>query len=158
MTALINHPIWQKLWKIYFWSCLVFIIFRYLYGFVTSEIPMGIAVDALIFNILFLLAVFGLAYREKIFSAFFWKIFLLVFVLYDIYKLNSNFSGIQRLLDSYPASMSWTAVSIIAVFVIISYFAVYLYAFKLFKEIDKNAKRKSDKSRWMFTPFIKRKG
>ena len=114
------------LWKLYFWL-LVFALLALNGAAVKRGFSMRDAIDVPI-SLTGLAGVFGFAYQKSIFVSIFWRVFLPVIFVWDIF---ANFlgNGVSGLRD-----FTWLEiVFVIAVYYVLfsaEYVALYLYAFR----------------------------
>lgn len=117
-------------WKIYFWILLILLLIAY--SAILMAMPSVWDFIDPIFSLIALAGVFAYGYKKKLFSANFWRIWLLVIISWDLtYNiLLTDYLGVAQQLRSiteeetfYEELFSW-------VLIIPEYIALYLLGFK----------------------------
>ena len=108
------------LWKIYFFLLILILGVRYLLSL--SELNYSHYIDLLI-SILSLVGLVGLAFKKKIFSAKFWKVYFFVYLIWDFL--------FNIVIDPYVRQTKFNPTSLIGLVILIPlYIALYIYGFK----------------------------
>jgi len=155
MTDVPIHRNWQIFWRVYFWFYAILFIISFIFSFYLRDF-IGVILVFVFFG-LNLLGLYGYVYKERIFSAIFWKIYSFIYPSYLIYINTRNFPNYLKIFDN-SISEVWTAfiIAILIANLIVTpaIVAVFLYAFRFFKESEVEGKTRFQ---WRFTPFIKSK-
>jgi hypothetical protein len=134
MTAKGSHRSWQKYWKIYAWFNCIMLLVSFVGSLVNSNFSIQREVIEDVIAILVVIAIFAYAYQKTIMKAYVWKIFLIILLADDIY-------GTIDTINNKPHMISfWLAMAITSVLFIINIIAVYLYAFRFFRETEAHNK------------------
>jgi len=107
-------------WKLYFW---LFCVSMFVYYIDTGLTTVGESIDLAV-SIPSLIALFLYAYEKRLFSAGYWKLYCLLFLIWELYH---NISAISW--DGFTAE---TALDLLFGFMFFTplYISLYLYAFR----------------------------
>ena len=111
-------------WKVYFVLLIAFILYGY--QLMISQLNAWYYLDLLI-SILSLVGLFGLAWKQRFFTAHFWKIYFAVFFIWDIVF---NF-----LIDPYINKITLDPSIAIGFAIFLPlYISLYIYGFRFLKK------------------------